>query len=347
MSGPSLSACSPEDEEESETKISFWRDVFLAYQQHVLSEGAPGGAIPSSSATSPRPSLTFTLGEIQKSLSRKGEVAPALEPALCRMLTADEIRRVDRWAPAKSAVAARVGSYLWSWVSPTKPLVRMPAGRFACVDSVRDAARQLATALSAADTDVFTLEQLTALSGRSAADVQLLAEQLRLEGVHPLVEAFPAPAGSGARLDVPAAAATRVFKFGAKEATAADHSRAVLAQAVRTLRVQAAAKEADAAARDKEARRLLVEKRRPLALIQLQMKKRATDQVHALHSQLDNLDLLLTHLEQSVSQQQFLQCITEANRTLKQVQRQVDNQHALTRTHAHEPGCPFVLSICD
>ena len=301
------------------------------------------------------------------------------------MLTSDEIRRVDKYSPASST--SRIGSYLWSWVSPTKPLVRLPGGgggggggvRFVLVELVAAAAHELAATLQqhaaqAGGADVFTLEQLAELSGRPAQDVLLLAEHLRLEGHTPLTEAFPSPA-SGARVDggillggggggggggssaSTASASTRVFKFGSKDATPVDHSRALLAAAIRSLRLHATNKEAYIAARENEARRLLKDKRKPLALMQLQMKRRekphthtlarmprhlstarrscspslvsamcsgCVQQLHALHSQVDNLDLVLSHLEQSESQQQFLACITKANQTLKQAQRSAE-----------------------
>jgi hypothetical protein len=249
------------------------------------------------------------------------------------MLQSDTIRRVDRWnasaasssSSTRSSPVARVGAYLWSWVSPSKkPLQRLPAGRYALVSAVAAEAAHFASVLAKQDTDVFTLEQLVALSGhRTVADVLLLAEQLRLDGTHPLVEALP----SAAEQQPPGTHAVRVFRFGVSEATAADHTRGVLSATLRSLRSRADAKEIAARACEAEARRLLLQKRRHLALGQLQMKQRCVKALDGLHAQMDNIDALLTALEQADSQKQFLHCITAANQALKQAQTSVT--HAL------------------
>jgi len=117
----------------------------------------------------------------------------------------------------------------------------------------------------------------------------------------------------------------RVFKFGAAahgplSVTAADHTRGVLGATLRSLRARCDAKEAAARACEAEARRLLLLKRRSLALVQLQMKRRCLAALDGLHAQMDNIDTLLAALEQADTQKQFMHCITQANQALKQAQ---------------------------
>jgi hypothetical protein len=284
------------------------------------------------------------------------------------MLQSDIIRRVDRWSASalsssstRSSPVARVGAYLWSWVSPSKkPLQRLPAGRYALVGAVAAEAAHFASVLAKQDTDVFTLEQLVALSGhRTVADVLLLAEQLRLDGTHPLVEALPSAAEQQPHGTHP----VRVFRFGVSEATAADHTRGVLSATLRSLRSRADAKEIAARACEAEARRLLLQKRRHLALGQLQMKQRCVKALDGLHAQMDNIDALLTALEQADSQKQFLHCITAANQALKQAQTSVTPSTYRTNQLGASPlltpvstaryertadasACPSALCVC-
>ena len=337
-----------EDPDVRDTKTGFWSDTFLAWQRAVHARrkqehGSASAASASSAvhsatqasvastaraaapALATLPPLSFSLAEAESALSWKGTVSAPLELSLCGLLQSDQIRRADKYAaPASTSgvkgAGAKMAGLLWSWVSPSKPLTRLPGAntgaRFVLVELVAQAARDLSATLASQSTDVFTLDDLVALSCRQASDVLLLIEHLRTAGMNPqLIEALPA---KEAPSDV------RVWKFAAPTSappTSIDHQRALMSSAIRTLKSQAALKEEYIAARDKEARRLLVAKRRPLALLQLRMKSRAIASLHSLHAQLDNLDLVSSHLEQAVTSSQCARALTKASRELQAVQR--------------------------
>jgi hypothetical protein len=330
-----LSLRSSADEEEREQKLSFWRDAFRSYQRAAHPRAAPAstnGGTPTKHAA-----LSFTLAEVQKSMARRGEISTALETVLCQLLSSEEIRPVTAYSQpqqhaASSGVKAavgKVGGFLWSFVSPSKAsTTKLPAGRYVMVEQVERAAEEVIERLEdEAPQDVWTLEELQKMSGRPQADLLLLIYHLQSSptATNRLYEAFPAPAEDDLCASASATTRVRVFKLASSPdaVSSIDHARAMLRGLIVQLRGKAREKEDYADEREREARRLLQQKRRPLALIQLQMKKRCLTQLHALHSQLDNLDVLLTHLEQSISQAEFLACMRSAQQTLRQVRTSV------------------------
>jgi hypothetical protein len=185
----------------------------------------------------------------------------------CSMLQNDEIRKADSYAAPKKA-GNKLANYMWSWLSPTKPLTRLPAGRYVLVSDVEAGATELANKISASPTDVFTLEQLCALATRPPADVLLMLQHLQQSGSLEWAEAHPS-AGGPQLIQPP----LRVFKFGASTASATDHSRATLQFALGKLRAHAQQTEALIAEKEAEAKKFLLRKQRQLALLQLQTKK--------------------------------------------------------------------------
>lgn len=319
-------------------KVGFWHDAFLAYQRQLLQSGTSAPP-PSSSLTNTeratKPPLSFTLTEVQKGMARRGEVPAAIELVLCDLLASDQIRSVDQYslpsacssssAASNSSTslvtnAGRFGRYLLSFVSPRKKLTKFPTGRFVLVEQVEAAANELIQRLKLEEVDVFTMERLMELSQRTKSDLIIILSHIMQSSSPSIVECEPAPVET--TLDSPSSSSNfsrRVFKLGSASSQV-DHSRAILTETIRHLEQRTREQEQQIAQCLVQARRLLGQNLKPLALLQLQKKKRTLTQLHQLHSQIANLDVLLHHLDAAMSQQEFFQCMKQANQTLKQIQ---------------------------
>lgn len=234
---------------------------------------------------------------------------------LCDLLASDEIRRSDPYEigggsstgvgphnSSRARIIGAIGSYVMSWISPRKASSsssssssKLPPGRYVLVSVVDSCARELLQQLESSQMDLFTFQQIQHISAqRSKGDVEILITHLlhsdsaasysSSSSSTRLIECFPA-ATSDSTLGIASTAGTRVFKLAQsgsiisaqRTLTGVDHARGVLGEMIQHLRAQAQEKERYVAEREKEARRLLLEKHRSLALIQLRMKKRQTN----------------------------------------------------------------------
>lgn len=116
----------------------------------------------------------------------------------------------------------------------------------------------------------------------------------------------------------------RVFRFGSNaKTTTTDHTQGIIKNSIQKLTQRITKLEDDIKHRENEAKRLLLQRQRNSAAIQLKMKHKSTVSLTTAYQQLETLHTLQNSLDEASTQQQVFQAMKQTATTLKEVQKTI------------------------